>query len=95
MIELTASLNRLDTIYALNSLIGKVVASHAEGCIVDSRQRLRRFILCTRRSGGIAHEGEVVTASQLDLPYLTPLYVAGSGQLELGVAHWATPVALL
>ena len=36
-----------------------------------------------------------VTASQLDLPSLTPLSVAGCGRLQLGVAHWATSVALL
>ena len=36
-----------------------------------------------------------VTASQLDKPYLTPLSIAGCGQLQLGAAHWATSVALL
>ena len=30
--------------------------------------------------------------SQLDLPSLTPLSVAGCGQLQLGVLHWATSV---
>ena len=35
------------------------------------------------------------TASQLDLPSLTPFSVAGSGQLQLGLPHWATSVALL
>ena len=30
--------------------------------------------------------------SQLDLPSLTPLYVAGCGRLQLGVPHWATSV---
>ena len=40
------------------SVIGKVVASHVEGCRVDSRLRRHRFILLTRRSGGTAHEGE-------------------------------------
>ena len=34
-------------------------------------------------------------ASQLDLPYLTPLYVAACGRLQLGVAHGATSVSLL
>ena len=37
----------------------------------------------------------MVTASQLNLPSLTPLTVAGCGRLHLGVAHWATSVALL
>ena len=30
--------------------------------------------------------------SQLDLPSLTPLSVAGCGRLQLGVSHWATSV---
>ena len=41
--------------------IGKVVASHAEGCNVarsiPAVAELHRFILCTRRSGGTAHVG--------------------------------------
>ena len=36
-----------------------------------------------------------LTASRLDLPSLMPLSVAGCGRLQLGVAHWATSVALL
>ena len=32
--------------------------------------------------------------SQLDLPSLTPLSVAGCGRLQLGVPHWATSVIL-
>ena len=36
-----------------------------------------------------------VTASQLDLPSLTPLSVAGCGRLQLGVDHLATSAALL
>ena len=43
--------------YTISGRIGKVVASHADGCKVDSRLRMHRFILCTRRSGGTAHEG--------------------------------------
>ena len=30
--------------------------------------------------------------SQLDLPFLTPLPVAGFGRLQIGVPHWATSV---
>ena len=30
--------------------------------------------------------------SQLDLPSLTPLSVAGCGRLQLGVPHWAISV---
>ena len=35
------------------------------------------------------HEGGGAT-SQLDLPSLTPLSVAGCGRLQLGVLHWAS-----
>ena len=52
---------------------------------------LHGFILCTSRSGSTAHEGGDA-ASQLDLPSLTPLSVAGCGQLQQGVPHWATSV---
>ena len=38
-----------------------------------------------------AHEG-VGATSELDLPSLTPLSVAGCGRLQLGVPHWATSV---
>ena len=34
-------------------------------------------------------------ATKFDLPSLTPLSVAGCGRLQLGVAHFATSVALL
>ena len=41
----------------MSDRIGKVVASHAKGCKVDSRLRLHRFIICTIGSGGAANEG--------------------------------------
>ena len=72
--------------HTLSGNIGKVVASYAEGCRVDTRQRLHRFILCTRRSE-YCQRGCGVPPSQLDLPSLTPLSVAGCGRLKLGVAH--------
>ena len=53
--------------------------------------RLHRFIQCTRRSEGTAHEKEGAT-SQLDLPHLTPLSVAGCSGLQLGVPYFATSV---
>ena len=78
--------------YTPNGRIAKVVASPAE---LQGRfpveLRLYRFILCTRRSGGAAHDSWVAT-SQLDVPSLTPLSVAGCGRLQLGVTHWATSV---
>ena len=72
-----------------------MVASHAEGCnvarLTPAVAELHRFILCTRRSGGTALWVGGAT-SQLDLPSLTPLSVAGCGRLQLGVPHWATSV---
>ena len=65
------------------------LASHAEGLRVDSRLKLHRFILCTRSSGGTAHEGGSATG-QFDLPSLTSLSVAACSRLQLGVPHWAT-----
>ena len=48
----------------LSGRIGKVVASDAEGCKIESRLWLSctdlyyaPSLLCTRRSGGTAHEG--------------------------------------
>ena len=35
------------------------------------------------------------TTSQLDLPSVTPLSIAGCGRLQLGAANWATSVVLL
>ena len=49
--------NNLRAFHALSGRIGKMVASQAGGCRVDSRPRLHLFILCKRRSGGTAHEG--------------------------------------
>ena len=46
--------------------------------------RLHRLTLCTRCSGGTAHQGGGAT-SHLDLPSLMPSSVAGCGRLQLGV----------
>ena len=61
---------------------------------IQAVDELHRLILCTRRSGGTAHEGGGGggATSQLDLLYLTQLSVAGCGRLKLGVPHWATSV---
>ena len=45
--------------------------------------------------GVLPFVGWLVTASQLDLPSLTELFVAGCGRLQLGAPHRATSVALL
>ena len=79
--------------YTLSGRIGKVVASHAEGCNVarsipavaelhTMHEALREYCPC--EWGG--------ATSQLDLPSLTPLSVAGCARLQLGVPHWATSV---
>ena len=44
--------------------------------------------------GAAAHLDGCAT-SQLDLPSLTPLSVAGCGGLQPGVPHWAPSVELL
>ena len=43
-------------LYTLSGCIGKVVASHAEGCREKSQLRLHSLIQCTTNSGGTAHE---------------------------------------
>ena len=56
--------------YTMSGRIGKMAASHAECCRVDSGQKLHRFVLCTRRSG-VTPMRVRGTTSQLDLPSLT------------------------
>ena len=81
--------------YTLSGRIGKVVASHAEGCKVADRipalAELHRFILCTGAQGVLPVRVRGVT-SQLDLPSLMPLSVADYGRLQLAVPHWAVSV---
>ena len=52
-------------------------------------------LFCARGAQGVLLMRVGVTVSQLDLPSLMPLSVAACGRLQLGVAHWATSVALL
>ena len=53
--------------------------------------RLHRLYDARGAQGGIAHVDRGAT-SQLDLPSLTPLSVAGCGRLQLGVHYLATSV---
>ena len=54
------------------------------------------YALCVGGAQGVLPcEEWGVTASQLHLPSLTPLSVAGCGRLQLEAAHWATWVTLL
>ena len=80
-------------LYTPSGLLRKVVAWYAEGCGVDSRPRLHRFAPTSGARGVLPCNGWGVTVSQLDI--LIPLSVADYGQLQLGVAYWATAVALL
>ena len=71
----------------------RVHGSLAAANLAISSQNVHRAIrgayeVLPRGGGG-------VTASQFDLPSLTPLFVAGCGRLQLGAHHWATSVALL
>ena len=50
-----------------------------------------RFILCTRRLGGTAHEGGACDQS-IGSTVSDAMYVAGCGRLQLGVTNWATSV---
>ena len=76
-----------------------MVASHAE--IARSSPGLTEAVPICMYCALVALRGycpvkcRAVTASQLDLPSLTPLSVAGCGQLQLGAAHWATWLTLL
>ena len=61
ILEVTFYSKILFHFYIQRGRIAKVVVSHAEGCKVARSNRavaeLHRFIICTRRSGGNAHEG--------------------------------------
>ena len=73
--------------------IGNVVASHAEGCKVDSQlNRDCTDLFYARGAQGVLLIWVVGATSQLDLPSLMPLSVAGLGRMQLGVSHWSTLV---
>ena len=69
---------------------------HRQGCCLacwrfQCRNPAEAAPIYSRRSGGTAHVGGGAT-SQLDLPSLTPLSVAGCGRLQLRVPHNAASV---
>ena len=77
----------------LSGRIGKVVASYAEGCKIESRL----WLSCTdlyyaRGAQGVLPMRVGGATGQLDRPFLTQLSVAGCGRLQLGVLHWDTSV---
>ena len=49
-------------------------------------------LYCARGAQGVLPIRVGGATSQLDLPYLTPLSVAGCGRRQQGVLHWATSV---
>ena len=51
-----------------------------------------RFILCMHEAQGVLSMRVGGATSQLDLPSLAPLSVAGCGRLQLGVPHCCTSV---
>ena len=76
------------TFFSVSGRIGKVVASHA------AVARSSPAEVCTDLYYGSGAQGVLPmrvrgATSQLDLPSLTPLSVAGCGWLQLGVPHWA------
>ena len=80
-------------IYTLSGRIGKVVASHADGCKIESLLWLScTYLYYARGAQGVLPMRVGGATSQLDLPSLTPLSIAGCGRLQLGVPHWATSV---
>ena len=67
-------------------------ACSSSGCCIKSCDLLVAFTPCnTWSSGGPAHERGGAT----DLPYLSPLSVAGYGRLQLDVPHWAASVEFI
>ena len=82
--------------YTLSGRIGKVVSSHAEscnGCKIESRLWLScSELYYERRAQGVLPMRVGGSTSQLDLPSLMPLFVAGCGRLQLGVPYWVASV---
>ena len=70
--------------------VPKVARSHLSQCSKScDLQPALNCAICGAR-GGTAVCRVWGATSQLDLPSLTPLSVAGCGRLQLGAPHWAT-----
>ena len=71
-----------------------ILKSHVRGGLSAASLVISaRIAVCnTWSSGGTALCRVGGATSQLDLPSLTPLSVAGCGWLQLGAPHWATSV---
>ena len=66
--------------------------SHVRGSLSAASLVICRPHCTVQSSGGTALCRVGGATSQLDLPSLTPLSVAGCGRLQLGTLHWATSV---
>ena len=89
----------ISIICTLSGRTGSALAWRSEGRTFASQSVQKvlwfaaRIELCnTWSSGGTALCRVEGATSQLDLPSLTPLSVAGCGRLQLGVFHYATSV---
>ena len=86
--------------YTLSGRTGSALAvfrrSHVRGSLSAASLVIcspARIAVCnTWSSGGTALCRVGGVTSQLDLPSLTPVSVAGCGWLQLGAPHWATSV---
>ena len=77
-------------VYTLSGRIGNVVASHA--AVARSSPAECADLYYARGAQGVLPMRVGGATSQLDLPSLTPLSVAGCNGLQLGVPHWAVSV---
>ena len=83
----------IEHVYLHNTLsgrIGKVGASHA--AVARSIPLRCTDLYYARGAQGVLPMRMGGATSQLDLPFLTPLSVAGCGWLQLGVSHLAASV---
>ena len=78
---------RIGKVHTLSGRIGKVVASHA--AVARSIPLRCTDLYYARGAQGVLPMRVGGATSQLDLPSLTPLSVAGCGRLQLEVPQWA------
>ena len=77
----------------MSGRIGKMGAVHAEVCQIDFRlSRDLTDLYYARGAQGVLPMRLGGVTSQLDLPSVMPLTVAGFGRLQLEVPHCATSV---
>ena len=73
--------------------VPKVACSHLSQCSKSCDLQPKSQDCAIRRAQGVLPcVGWGGATSQLDLPSLMPLSIAGCGRLQLGASHWATSV---